>query len=734
VTTKPAKRASKDTAATKRPPRGLFRRTGRVLGFGIAAAMLTVSVAMMNIVVDRIDARIDVTATGEHRLSPRTQGLLDSLPGPIEIVVATDRGSLDRRVIERVDDTLASITRAREDVSVTVIDLTASDGQARYLALLERLADADRELVDTQARIIQASLDTADGSSAWLGDLSARLGQISAALGTDSAALRTNAAAIEQRAGLARIMARQLTELAQAEQAVIDTPMEPIGLPDIRGARDRTRRALDGYEQQLTQLQLELSQLSNAPTTPAAAVDRLDALTGAIAEERERIAIAIDPLKRLVVPSVLRVGDALRGSQAVLVIEESSRAITAIDPDELFGTLTARLERAGLRDGGVVARNAEDLFAAAFASLSPTRPPIVCLTHAELGEGLIDAPGFKELTTRLRVRGVDVIEWAVSTGDRPDTIAIDPTGTRPVVYIVLANDATQGVGVPERSGSARAAQLGAVLNTLLDERSPVMVCLMPSILPTYGDIDPIASPLERFGLETDTGRPLLRNEPGSGPATVSVRTDMVSVAQTGDEAHPLRSAMAGLPTQLWWTVPVSIDLDGTPPGVTITELLTVPADPSVWLERDWINLWQTPAAQRGIMPNPPQPGGSGDSQAGPWTAAVAIETEPRATGMAPHRVVVVGSAGWIRDEVTQQVDQVDGRLVMRAPGNAELIESGLAWLAGRDELVGRGSGAQAVARIPSMSAQQISTIRWIILGALPLSLLMLGISWRLIRG
>ena len=85
------------------------------------------------------------------------------------------------------------------------------------------------------------------------------------------------------------------------------------------------------------------------------------------------------------------------------------------------------------------------------------------------------------------------------------------------------------------------------------------------------------------------------------------------------------------------------------------------------------------------------------------------------------------------DAVAEQRDLVDGRSITRFPGNIELFDNAVEWLAQRDELVAAGAGARTIALIGPSASYQLATPRWAPVLGLPGSILLLGALWRLVE-
>jgi hypothetical protein len=171
--------------------------------------------------------------------------------------------------------------------------------------------------------------------------------------------------------------------------------------------------------------------------------------------------------------------------------------------------------------------------------------------------------------------------------------------------------------------------------------------------------------------------------------------------------------------------------------VTLASIIRVPKSPSVWGESEWQGYWQTPGDQRHMVVNPPAPDSARDDTGTPegWTVAAAIERDvPGDTTSQRQRVIVVASSGWFLDAITQSGRVIDGRRVESNPGNLELFESAVFWLARSDELIARSATAEAAPLIPALSQQARAMTSWGLVIGLPIIVLLVGATIRLIRG
>jgi len=111
-----------------------------------------------------------------------------------------------------------------------------------------------------------------------------------------------------------------------------------------------------------------------------------------------------------------------------------------------------------------------------------------------------------------------------------------------------------------------------------------------------------------------------------------------------------------------------------------------------------------------------------------WISAATSENE--ITG---QRAVVVASQIWFADLFTQQQTQVEGRNIWVNPGNMELLESSLYWLAGLDEFIAPSPHTLDIPRIKPLTSTQLSLIRWTLIVILPMLTLLIGIALRFLK-
>lgn len=675
--------------------------------------------------------RADVTSTRAHRLSPRAERMADLIERPTELVFAIDLSAADRRAVDLVTDVLAAYERRSELLTLRVIDLADAGDAGRIDDLLSTLASRETDRIARTNEAFRESAQALIASAAATENLARELDTVRDAIGPSDPGAATNRAYFDQRAGLARLGMRTLTEQAQAIAAALDEPQGPAGLAQTDQLTPQTVAVWNAHRTQLAELAEQAGAFGasevagpNAGLLARTAADTAGRLRDDAARAEERLA----RLPRL---DTLRVARALETGESLLVIGPPDQGIAAVDLEALLPP-TELLERAGLSAAGVIGPRAQELVATAIGRLIRPERPIVVFTHAQSAGSLFNPNGkFNRVRERLREREIDSVEWAaLEQVDPPDLARLDPGGLRPAVFLVISPDSTAGSSAGGPAGAQRARDLANAVKRLIDTGRPVLLNLNPSVYPTYGDPDPLAALAAPFGIEPKTGVALLRAELAASAGASRVADPMLN-AVPDDGEHPIAGAVRGLTTVLPWATPIEL---APAPSAESWPVLTISGDQAetVWAESRWLNYWSDVAQGRPVLTSQPALDLGEDRRADAWTIAAAGQ---RRSALGTSRLIVVGSNGWASDAaVTGAVRLVDGRVTTRFPGNAVMLDAAINWLAGLDELIAPGADARPVATVKPLSGDQLSAIRWILLGVVPGLVLLTGAAVRGIRG
>lgn len=698
-------------------------RLGRRARFGAATVVILVatgvSCVMANLIAHKVPMRMDVTSVGEHRLSERTRTLLDSLTGDYEVIIAADWRMKDRRVATRVQDALDRFDSASEHVSTTIIDTGTPSGLASYDALLSRLVEREADQIRAQQALLSQALAQVEASGTLYTSMAeVMIGMADALTGADPIIQQSRTYFLNQ-ANQLRSAAAEETAAAVEGREALSTPGGALDVPALHQTRLLLERRLAKIDTDQSVLAQNLGVFAS-DRMPEEVARAAGQLRDQVRARRDQVAIMLDRVARLEMLDVTRVAGVLTAGEAAVVI----------GPDGLVGIDMTMLLPPGAwldRERGVEAdmgRRAEELLASAVGTLASPDRPIVIVVHGQPGPFIDQIPVIEIVRRRLEIQGIDMVEWpVVAEPDHPDLSEIDPTGRRTPVYVMIGTNTNPTTQEDGPSGPERAEMLGRVLEQLVADGQRIMFSLVPSYLPGIGVDDPMLMALAPFGLSADTGRPLLREvatEDGR-------RIESLFRLKARTDQNPLLEAIGELPTALDWPVGLTIN---PAEGATHHVLFKIDGD-DTWGESQWANFQQTPPDQRAAMPNPPAPNAGRDWVDGPFVVGVAAERRIEGTNLT-QRAMVMGSYNWFFDQLTNEATLIDERIVATNPGNAELFEAGVLWLAGRDDLIARSPTARATPRIGAIAPNRLNAIRWILVAGLPGLVLLLGGLWRLV--
>jgi len=705
---------------------GVAGAAPRRLRYGFSTAVILLAVTASCVIAGalgtRWSARFDVTATREHTISPRTRALLNQLDQATEVVVAVDFARIDPRAALHMRDVLAGFDQASDLVEVTEIDLGSPGGRDAFRTLVDRLAGVIGARVGRHESTLREAIASVRDAENALEGFSATLLKERERLSASS----SGAEGLSRIAAAARILARSAGEAIDEAESQLEERVGGSGLAGVDSARRSAGATMDALLVDLDALVDAVIAIgpaldANAGVDPNAAANTLRAV-------RDGVARAADKTQRLApIQTLSAIRTIEAGSGAVVIAGERARAI----PVEALFPPTALIDRAttGVADLRFVG---ESLLAASIGSLSGVRTaPIVVLVHGAEGLQLDDQGrpqtqdaqrAFGSLLESLHLRGVRVAEWAPATGrPRPTFAGEDGGGERPVVW------ATFPVQVRSAGSAQRMSQHAAAVEGLIASGESVLLSFDASTLPSVGETDPMADPLAALGIRVRTGASMLRRM-NTPDGTI---VDGQFVLRSANREHAIGRAIDGLAIRLAWPCPIETEAVS---GVVTWPLLTQSGSAHVWGEMEWMAYRSLSPTQRAMVADTPTPDPGVDLVDGPWTLALAAERAASGSDARMQRLVVVGANGWFTDVVARDSTTVDGRTVLKNPGNAELFDAAVSWLAHQDDLIGSGPGAFETPRIPSMSPGRLTALRWGLIVGLPTLVLLIGGAVRLLRG
>lgn len=702
-------------------PRWKYALQAIVLGLVVTACIgMVLFMGMRNAV------RIDMTATREHELSPRSQAVLKGLDRDLTLVIAYDGQQIKGNRLNRTLDVLEKFRLGSPRFSWKPINTASPKGLEEYDQLIAGLAQQDGPEIQKHAEAIDAAAKSSEELATRIeiaadGLMPLRETMAAHAPEATRASIRQvwDAQAAELRAvarNLREGAARAIKVASQADGG------GGIPIPALDKAEAEFKKPLTDCATSMAALGENLATITRDAARPDDVKSRAQAVAAMLPQIRDKALRTAADLDALGQVRMLLIARAIQRTQAALLIDTSKealtggRGLTAIDLNGLFPDAAPGMD---------LRFRAEELLAGAITSLSSTPKPLVVIVHSAATKIAPQFGGFRVLLDQLQMRGIEMTEWAVANEPEPPKIVIDAekNRSRPVVYVTLPDE------VKARPESAVAmGKLANAVRDLVKTGRSVLISINPSSLAANGSPDPLVEVLPSIGLSADSARPLMEEIKGADSRVVS--PDQMLMEPGG--SHPISRAITGMRTLLLWPIPLT---KRDAPGVTVFELITLPGKPALWAESDWqairgVRADRMTSSQMPAKDSPRDDDGTGSG----WLVAAAAERPNPEIPGARQRVVVVGSNYWFVDGFAQKDSLVDGKVVKATPGNTELFLAAVSWLANQDDQIATGVSAASLPVIRPLSDQQQHWLNLSLLAIGPGLVLLAGLAWRLWRG
>lgn len=652
--------------------------------------------------------RFDSTKTRAYSLSDQTRRMMEQLEGEWRIVVIVVEGEVDRAAMRQADEVLRRFAQAAPDLTYERIDPSDPDSFDRYEALISHLRGAYAvELAAYEQAIAQGRIafdEWLQFSAAEVGGLQNLIDRLPANLPATQALLR-NVPFIS----LMAVNGREARQ--EVERSMLVNEAQP--LPDYEGARS----TLTAYLLQSAQTANEVA----AALTALRTLGNVDQEIRQFAEQaRPRfeqmvrlLAGAADPLRHLPGLELAVFSRQLRQGETAVIIGPNGAA--TIPSGQLFPRANFQQSSEGVVTFDQRFRG-EQVVASTIRSMLVGEMPLVVFVHAMPNSMLANRNGRWDLVgvhAQLRASRFTVREWIIGQTERP---AIE--AGRKVVWVVVPTPLVERMTPqPTREESV----LYAEVERLLTAGESVLLSYEPNAMQRLRQPDPWPRLVRPYGVEVQTDRIVYQSLLVEGTTRAS-RPDHDILETPWD--HPIARATDGQRILVGLPVPVQVRADA-PADLRASTLVAIAPGPTRWIEPNW--------SERGGIIEPTE----GDDRLFTEPAAIALAVarthpDPR---RGEQRLVVVGSGSWMHSVFADVTQRAGGeRMVLVSPGNFELLQASVLWLAGLDDIIAQSPLSRQVARLEGITPA--ARVRWGVLTilVLPIGCLVFGcLVWVLRR-
>ncbi|HEB61429.1 MAG TPA: hypothetical protein ENJ06_06355 [Phycisphaeraceae bacterium] len=686
---KQAKKQDSDGTGTTLPTAAGRRRSS---GINVAVYIvgLLIVVVLVNLLARKINFTADLTRGGRYTLSPRTKTIIHELQQPLELALVLEPGSLTSIELDDLDSLLKAYQRAGDgEITITRINAGSPGDVAAFDALVHRLRSLYADSADRMQKLLDDALRVSKTQAQVLNSAKSGVQAALAEVTRESEASK----AVAQYLGLLSNHSRAMSEAVQQATRMLDTQSSGTPIPDYDSARAILAAAMD-QPTRLTGIYADYFDiLSKDNGVTATGRSKFAALSRIFRNGSNELAKSREALLR---PEPLELSEIVRGMQSTsyLLVLGSERA-ASIPLSSLFPADN----RTGIRRFA-----GEEAISVVIASLTTTETPLVYFLHAEKQSLFGPNSGLITIAQRLSGQRIHLAEWSVATSADPPQI---PFPDAPRVYIVIPP------GDRNTDSLERRSRLATVVADLINQGECVLYHLAPSSLAAAGQNDVLLEPLKPLGISARTDLQIISS--ASSPAG-PVISDSLEVDHY-HEGHIVSDACRNLPSRFYDLVPLIADKH--PENVSITPLIEVgsSSNDNIWAESDWLGgQWQKAT-----------PDGNRDISHGPFTIAYACE-RVIPDSQKTQRVIIIGcSPSWMGDNVAGQNEGG----VLTNPGNAELLDACVYYLAHLDKLVMPGTASVQVPRVAGDAP--VRAAAWITIVVMPALVLILGFIVMILR-
>lgn len=699
-------------------------QTTRRVKYGLNVSVAVLAALALAILINILSQRylrvvqpLDLTASGQYSLSPKTRLVLKNLKGEHRIVTlmgASDPSLPPDIVSQRISRTRDLIDQyARYSPNVKVEHINADLQSGRVEAFLLEL----RQRYEQELKSSETAIDHALQLVQEMRGLSANHATVLHATANDPGLKDGDLKNFLRSA--TQSMGRLDSELNQAMgewRKLLSAP-----LPAYTPIRQALETNLSNLNDKLYGVLIKQFEMAvKLDSTPPSVSEKLLAMSKQFDTLRKQIDMNLSSL-RAIPPAeeYEQVRNTLNNNPNPVVLV-GPRAVRVLWLAAMFRSDTAAppSQQPGERREQLF--QGEDRLTGALVSMTLEKAPLVVFVSTGRRPAISAGGQFEHVAMRLQNMQFQVRTWnplgqmgpvgqMVPPGPPPQ-----PEPGQPVVWILLPSEPANPMDFSAGAGEQQAVEF---LLQRMDKNESIFVITGYSPTTRLGSASPLAPLLDPIGLKVHSDSIVLRQVTGQDQKARAL--PVFEFTQWSDQL-PITKALAGNPAVFAQVSPLEL------PASPSTNLLIWPmitlTGRDIWAEK---NIDKFPDVQR-------DPANAKDQ----YVIAAAIQRDK-------FRMIVIADPMWATNYVTTNADRMlrpqgEGLAEIFGaayPGNAELFVNSVQWLAGLDQLIAASARTQDIRRIGPLSTTQMTTIRVFLLAGVPLTILLIGLGvWIARRG
>ena len=479
-------------------------------------------------------------------------------------------------------------------------------------------------------------------------------------------------------------------------------------LPDYSGSLDAVKTLLTHYKDNIYGSAITyLKQFGASSKQPNAIKEKLLELSESFNASSDNLKSVLEPIESVKAgEEYTKVMQQIAEPDSVVLIgQDQIRVISLVDmfrmPEDQQRQL-AQGQQPELQFLG------EEKITGNLLAMSMDTQPLVVFIEGSPRMPVLGPQGqYQAVADRLENLNFEVKSWSTQGQRNPMTGQPGPPAPPPtpkdgqsVVWIVTPIEPVNPM-MMQMGQMGGGKQIVDHVKARMAEGDAVMFISGPNPAAAMGMPDPTAELLEQWGVTVQSGSIIMNEVTADSRRTVADTTLRVT---SWPEDLPVTQALSGNAGVFASASPIEIDKKD---DIETFKLATVKG-PRMWAQKDL---------------RAEDPKYDEENAADQFTVAIAASK-------GDERIAVFADPVWSTNQIVNygllgpNTAQMVGAMF---PGNAELFVNSVFWLSNMDEMIAASARSQDIRRIGNITPAQMTGIRWLVLGGVPLVIFIVGI-------